>query len=405
MNLKVIAKKSSLLLWFNSKFKSYQLKRDLAHLTHNYTAKSQAKSFVYDPHEAAVEFKRRHQLYNPDFSSRALGNLRVFWVGTSQNQDESGFLQSLGRLCKVTVFTNVDREYGIWSGNPNSVKVPTFDEIRAANAQSLLRQITQAQRLGGIDLLLGQMWARLIPKETLMQVQAMGIPVINISMDDRLPDLWSHWGEVRPGSVGLVPGVDMMLTTSPETCLWFGLEGCPALFFPLASDPEVFASCSDEKRNIDVLFIGNKYGLRGQIIRYLEQRGVAVDCYGDGWPNGSINAEKMALLSKRARIILGVGTVGHCADVFTLKLRDFDATMSGALYLTHRNPDLCRLFREGEEIEFYKSPSEAYEKICYYLDHNEDRVRVGLNGQRKALSKHTWDMRLTSTFRQLGLIQ
>ena len=31
----------------------------------------------------------------------------------------------------------------------------------------------------------------------------MGIPVINISMDDRLPDLWSHRHGVHLGSVGL----------------------------------------------------------------------------------------------------------------------------------------------------------------------------------------------------------
>jgi len=405
MNLKVIAKKSRLLFWANSKFKSYQLKRDLAHLTRNYTAKAHAKNFVYDPQEAAVKFKLRHQLYRPAFSARAPENLRVFWVGASQSQDESGFLQSLRRICTVTVFTNIEGKYGIWDGDPNAVQVPSFDEIREANAQTLLRQITQAQELGGIDLLLGQMWANLVPKEALMQVQAMGIPVINISMDDRLPDHWSHRSEVRSGSVGLAPGVDMMLTTSPETCLWFGVEDCPALFWPLASDPEVFAPNLNEIRDIDVLFIGNKYGLRGQIIRHLEKRGVAVDCYGNGWPNGYIDAEQMASLSKRARIILGVGTVGHCADVYTLKLRDFDALMTGALYLTHRNPDLCRLFKEGEEIEYYKSPAEAYEKVRHYLDHPDERFQIGLSGQRAAISEHTWDRRISRTFRQLGLLQ
>ena len=63
MNLKVIAKKSRLLFWANSKFKSYQLKRDLAHLTRNYTAKAHAKNFVNNTKVAAVALTHLHQIY------------------------------------------------------------------------------------------------------------------------------------------------------------------------------------------------------------------------------------------------------------------------------------------------------------------------------------------------------
>lgn len=405
MKLKAIVKEFKLLFWINSKFKSYQLKRDLARLNRDYNDKAAAKNLAYDAQDAVAEFKRRHRIYNPNFSVRAPGNLRVFWVGSNQSQDESGFLQALRRISTVMFFTNIKGEYGIWKGSPYSHRPPSADEIRQANAKELLRQVTLAKENGGVDVLIGQMWANLVPAEVLMSVQAMGIPVINISMDDRLPGLWAELDGVPQGSIGLISGVDMMLTTSPETCLWFGVEGCPALFWALASDPGVFAPTLDEVRDIDVLFIGNKYGVRGEIISYLERRGVTVDCYGHGWPNGHVNAEQMGSLSKRARIILGVGTVGHCSDVYTLKLRDFDALMTGALYLTHRNPDLCRLFREGEEIEFYELPAEAFTKVRHYLDNSDKRVRIGLSGQRVAISEHTWDRRLTKTFRQLGLYQ
>jgi len=223
-------------------------------------------------------------------------------------------------------------------------------------------------------------------------------------MDDRLPEHWTHNGDIRLGSVGLAHGLDMVLTTLPETCLWYGVDGCPALFWPLASDPGVFTPEEGAPRDIDVLFIGNKYGVRSKIVRYLEKYGVKVDCYGRGWPNGYVNAEQMAALSKRARIILGVGTVGHCQDVYTLKLRDFDAPMSGALYLTHRNPDLCQLYSETEEFECYTTPKEALNKIRFYLEHPTDLARVAKNGQRKALASYTWDQRFLTTFEQLGLL-
>lgn len=405
MIFKDIANKFSFLYWINSKIKCYQLKHDLAWLDRHYKARAIASGFKYDPHKAVEEFKRRHLVYCPNFIPRKAGELRVFWVGANKNQDESGFIQALERCSVVTKFHNVEGKYGLWYGSSSDSKEISFNEIRQANDEALLQQIARAVKQDGIDFLFGQMWAHLISKEALAKVQAMGIPVINISMDDRLPVHWSNREGIRLGSVGLVPSLDMVLTTSSETCLRYGVEGCPALFWPFASDPGIYAPTTDTMRNIDVLFIGNKYGVREKIIHYLEGRGVKVECYGSGWRNGYINAEQMAILSKRARIILGVGTVGHCPDVYTLKLRDIDAPMAGALYLTHRNPDLCRLYREGEEIECYETPKEAYEKICYYLDHPSDLDRIAKNGQHKALLRDTWDQRFYSTFEQLGFLQ
>jgi len=405
MNWKERAKKWPLLYWINANLKSYELKRDLARLAREYESKAAASGFSYDADKAVEEFKRRHRSYCHNYTTAPLGTLRVFWVGTNQSQDETGFLQALHRLAKVTVFQNIEGKYGIWGGSATAEGVPTFADIRQANDDTLLKKIGQANAAGGIDVLLGQMLANLISKEALAKVQAMGIPVINIAMDDRLPVHWSTQEGVRVGSIGLGSNIDMVLTTSPETCLWYGVEGCPALFWPLASDPELFGHAEGVVRDIDVLFIGNRYGIRGEIVTYLERKGIKVDCYGGGWPNGYVNAAQNTALSKRARIILGVGTVGHCPDVYTLKLRDFDALMTGALYLTHRNPDLCRLYQEGEEIECYEKPKEAVAKIRYYLDHAEERERIGLAGQQKAVARDTWDKRLGSTFRQLGLLR
>ncbi len=405
MNLREMAKKTPAIYWINAKHKCYQLKRDLSSLKREYEAKAVSSGFSYEADQAVEEFKRRHRRYRPAYVPAPVGSLRIFWAGASQDQDESGFLQALSRLGKVTVFHNIEGEYGWWKGNTTALGSSTFAEIRQANDDELLKQVVQANEAEAIDMFLGQMWAGMISKEALAKVQAMGIPVINISMDDRLPVHWTSQGEVRLGSVGLAPSLDMVLTTSPESCLWYGVEGCPALFWPLASDPAVFTPEEGALRDIDVLFIGNKYGVRGQIIDYLKKHGVKVDCYGLGWPNGYVNAERMAELSKRAHIILGVGAVGHCQDVFTLKLRDFDAPMSGAMYLTHRNPELCQIFHEGEEIECYTTPKEALNKIRFYLEQPEDLVRIAKNGHQKALKSHNWNQRLLTTFEKLGLLQ
>jgi spore maturation protein CgeB len=79
--------------------------------------------------------------------------------------------------------------------------------------------------------------------------------------------------------------------------------------------------------------------------------------------------------------------------------------MSGALYITHRNPDLTSLYKEGEEIEFYLTVDEAISKIRFYLQNPDELSRVAFNGQNKALKNYTWHNRLLGTFRRLGLIE
>jgi spore maturation protein CgeB len=404
MNWKEAAKSFGVLNWVNSRLKSNELKRDLAKLGNDYQRRSENLGFSYDADLTVEEFKRWHRAKIPGYIAGPCGSLRVFWVGSNVDQDESGFLQALQRLANVTVFHDFKGEYGMWSGEGSKFDSLAFDHIRKVNDDSLIEQVVRAKKQGGIDVLIGQMWAHRISNDALLSVKAMNIPVINISMDDRLPSNWDSKGGIRLGSAGLASGVNLVLTTAPETCLWYGVEGCPALFWPLASSAEVFSPTDSPFRDIDVLFIGNKYGARGKIVEYLKKNGVNIECYGRGWPNGHINAKEMALRSKQAKIILGVGAIGHCFNVYTLKLRDFDAPMSGALYLTQRNPDLCKLFVEGEEIECYETCREALDKINYYLKTPADRQKIAKKGHEKVLSNHTWEARLATTFIDLGLM-
>lgn len=389
---------------FNRALKANQLRSGFQRLVTRYKKQAKTRAFRYEEKAAIDEFRGRLLKLNPNQLPKKSGDLKIFWVGANRDQDESGFLQALRRIATVIEFHNWKGTYGQWYWDELG-RVQVYDPaITAMNDRSLKSQIEDALKSGSVDLLMGQMWANYISKEALAWVRSLGIPVINISMDDRLPDNWSIRGRVRLGAVGLAPVTDLVLTTSSETCTWYGLEGCPAVFWPLASDPSLFSPPENWERDIDVLFIGNKYGIRESIVRCLKERGVNVECYGAGWTNGPATAEQSAKLFKRAKIILGVGTVGYCDDVFTMKLRDFDAPMSGALYLTHRCFDLAQLYQEGIEIECYTKPEEAARKIHYYLAHPKELLRIAKAGHSKALLRDTWIYRLASTFSRLGLL-
>lgn len=389
----------------NRLYKAKQMRDGLRSLASDYAKLAHKKNLNYIKSEAIAIFKHRVLERCPSFHPKKAGELRIFWVGSNRDQDESGFLQALRRLAIVVEFQNWKGGYGQWYWDQHG-RVRVYDPaIVLLNDKCLLSQIEEALQYGQIDLLMGQMWANYLSKEALERVRRYGVPVINISMDDRLPNNWSTQNGVRLGAVGLASVTDLVLTTSSETCAWYGVENCPAIFWPLASDPGVFSPTHNNVRDIDVLFIGNKYGLRERIILNLKKRKIHVECYGNGWPNGPATAEQSAALSKRAKIILGVGTVGYCEDVYTLKLRDFDAPMSGALYLTHRSPDLSLLYQEGAEIECYATTEEAARKIHYYLGHPNELSAVALAGHTKAIERHSWFSRLHSTFLELDLIK
>ena len=146
------------------------------------------------------------------------------------------------------------------------------------------------------------------------------------------------------------------------------------------------------------------YGIREKIISFLIKNGINVEPFGLGWPNGSIDSKKIADLSVNSKIILGIGTIGHCENKYTLKLRDFDSPMSGSFYITHRNQDLLQFFEEGVEIECYDNQTELLEKIKFYLINEQLRINIAKNGHSKAVQYHDWSLRLKTLFNSLGLL-
>lgn len=382
----------------NAAWKALKLKNGLVRLRRYYAEAATGKGIEYDEEAVLASVRAKFQ------RSDKAGRPKVFWVGANLDQDRSGFLQALERVCDVTCFYNFKGEYGLWYKDRNG-RVRVYDpEIVVLNDKGLLEQVQAAISVGGVDVLMGQMWSNYISRQALSRIRAMGIPVINVSMDDRLPDNWASRDGCRLGAVGLAGATDLVLTTTAEACLWYAVEGCPAIFWPLASDPGVFSSDEDVERDIDVLFVGNRYGIRARIVDYLAAQGILVSSWGGGWPNGYVTAEQCASLFKRAKIILGIGTVGYCDDVYTLKLRDFDAPMAGALYVTHRNPDLTMLYKEGEEIACYETEQECADVIRHYLSHLNERITVAHSGWCKAVNRDSWDLRIAQTFRKIGLI-
>ena len=203
------------------------------------------------------------------------------------------------------------------------------------------------------------------------------------------------------GSYGLIRYVDAVLTAAPECVEWYLKEGCPALFFPEASDPNIFYPMAQLPKVHDVSFVGARYGIREKIVQGLRSAGVSVSAFGNGWEGGRLSTDDVPRLFAQSKIILGLGTIGHCTDFYALKLRDFDGPMSGSFYLTHDNPDLRELYEVGREIETYRDIEDCVEKVKWYLQHDDERESIASAGRQRALNDHTWLCRFLDLFASL----
>jgi spore maturation protein CgeB len=68
-------------------------------------------------------------------------------------------------------------------------------------------------------------------------------------------------------------------------------------------------------------------------------------------------------------------------DTYTRRCFEIPATKT--MLLSEYSSDLAGLFREGEEIEFFRNKDEMISKIEHYLNHNDQREAVAAGGWRR----------------------
>lgn len=75
-------------------------------------------------------------------------------------------------------------------------------------------------------------------------------------------------------------------------------------------------------------------------------------------------------------------------------LRVFDIMGAGGFVLSNWQPEIPELFEEGKEIATFRTPEEMLEKADYYLNHEEERLKIALNGYRKVKEYYTFEHQL-----------
>jgi len=262
--------------------------------------------------------------------------------------------------------------------------------LKSAMNREMLQRVDAAHKEQPLDVFYGYLCGRLVHRGYIEALRLMDIPTLNMTLDDKT----HRYSSLEP-------------TSDPTAVDWYEEHDARAIYLPAGANPDLFKPVECE-RDIDVLFVGKKYGRRESLVWHLEQAGIDVQTYGQGWERGPVSIVKMVELMNRAKITLGMG---EAADgTISLKGRDFEAPMAGAFYLTQYNPELlkhdrigCKGFTPGH-IDTWENTTDLIDKCKYYLAHQQETEYMRHAAAKHAREHHTWRARFETAFEAMGLL-
>lgn len=123
--------------------------------------------------------------------------------------------------------------------------------------------------------------------------------------------------------------------------------------------------------------------------------------------HGTISFEMYNKLSAESMITVGINRYPsyhfpiHKPDTYS-RLRDIEAPMLGACYLTEWTAGIEQLYDIEHEIATYKTPEDFIEKALALQADPQKRKMLKINGQKRALQDHTIGQSLNKIFQQLN---
>ncbi len=206
-----------------------------------------------------------------------------------------------------------------------------------------------------------------------------------------------------------------------------------ALYYPQSSQ--------ENPGNLDITFVGKKFGKRGGYIEKLLAAGLPAQAFGGGWPGGRVTQKKMTEIFSYSKVNLNfsethlVGTaaylkllsklfveksggkykfIGHRlihnikslsgTSHLCIKGRVFEVAACGGFLLTGKtDDDISEYYIPGKEIVIFENTVDLVEKCQYYLEHGPERDKIAKAGYERTTRDHTYEQRFKTIFKALGL--
>ena len=190
-----------------------------------------------------------------------------------------------------------------------------------------------------------------------------------------------------------------------EKLQYLGAKNCDfwpqALFDAMCDATKTEESLLAADRDIDIIFIGALFpGKMPLLAKVKKAFGSRCRIYGltnlkknlyfnlkygfPGWVRPA-RFEEYVPLYQRSKIGINIHNRG---DYTVGSYRLFDLPGNGVMQISDGGEFLESFFRVGEEIIGYRDADDLIDKLRHYLDRDEERKRIALNGHRRVMRDH-----------------
>lgn len=396
MSLKELLKRSQTISYFNSVLKGCRQERQAYRTLQQYRRQAEKLNLrELDKAELKAALADRLAQRGIKPTPQPRGQLHIFLAYALENWERvlAPALRCFGRVSEFE-----------WLGLGFNHHGQDWLKLRDEMNRLMLEAFEKAHSERPVDVVFGYLSGYTMAPDILAKMGRAGAVIFNFSLDDKLHFPGRLVGGRYSNTASLAEVVDLNLTNAPQSIIKYMVHGGLAFLWPEAAWPVVHRPY-DLDFEFEVSFIGKCYGWRPCFIKRLAKMGIEVECFGQGWPNGTLCDEEMVKLYSRSRINLGFAGVAHSRRLMCLKGRDFEVPASGGLYLTQHNPELSLVYDLGREIVTYTDEWDCAEKIRQLLAEPNKAQRIRQAGYRRALAEHTWEHRFEEIFTLAGLLE
>jgi hypothetical protein len=366
-----------------------------------YASRAIAAELIYRESEVIASVRRRIADRGYNVRRRDIGEVHTYAFVPNLGWHNSLF-PDLAELGPVSRYDYVAEQYG-------------WDEFAKANHSAATRlhemnerfiaDLRRVHRERPVDwVFVYASGTEICPAAIRRITDEMGVPAVNMCLDDKHSWTGAWLGDHRRGQIDLAAVFDLSWTSARVACQWYLVEGGRPLYLPEGFDRTTFYPV-EIAQDLLVSFIGGAYGFRRSVIRHLQRGGLEVSTFGRGWAHGEVSIEDQLRILCRSRINLGMGGIGYSEELTNVKGRDFEVpACGGGMYLTSYNADLAQHFVIGEEIVCYRTRDEMLELARYYIERADEAAAIALRGRTRCLREHRWFHRYQSVCQALGIL-
>lgn len=169
-------------------------------------------------------------------------------------------------------------------------------------------------------------------------------------------------------------------------------------FLQIGIDPLIFYNRKPEKKH-DIVFMANRYnnfplsGFRQKVIYYLKNKyHERFKLLGNGWPmsDGNLNQSQTRESEFYSESKIAI-SISHFDIDRYFSDRLLRAMGSGCFTLSHNYHGIEKDFTIGEHLDTFGNEQELEAKINYYLQQEDERERIALNGYDHVHANFTTD--------------